>query len=176
MLKINPIQLFLRGIDIVNETVGGKIAWLFLPLAAITAFEVVMRYVFNSPTVWAWDVLKQMSGFLIVMGAGYTLLHKKYVMVDVLVVHFSLRTRAIIDLITGLLFLLTFALLTWKSGEFAWRSLLLRETVSSYWAPPIFVLKMFMPIGNCLLLLQGTAKFIRDFTYVTSKIRENIKD
>ncbi len=175
MSKIDSIYLLLRGIDFVNETVGKTIAFLLLPLTLIVAFEVVMRYVFNSPTVWAWDVDKQIAGFLIVMGAGYTLLHEQFVIIDVLVTRFSLRTKGIINSITGLLFLFTFVFLTWKSGEFAWRSLLIRETTTSYWAPPIYYLKMIMPIWICLLLLQGTAKFIRDITSVTNTLRDKGK-
>lgn len=157
---------FLRSIDLVNNRVGKIFGFAILPLTFCLAFEVVMRYVFNRPTIWAWDVAVQLGGLIVVLGAGFALLHKSHIVIDIVVVRFPLRVRAILDLITSLLFFFAIGILLWKSGEYGWRSFLLRECTSSYWEPPIYPLKMAIPIGIFLLLLQGIAKFIRDLNFV----------
>jgi TRAP-type mannitol/chloroaromatic compound transport system permease small subunit len=48
----------------------------------------------------------------------------------------------------------------------AWESLLLGETEPTSFAPPVYPIKMMIPLGAFLILLQGLAKFIRDLTLV----------
>jgi TRAP-type mannitol/chloroaromatic compound transport system permease small subunit len=47
-------------------------------------------------------------------------------------------------------------------GQFALQSLAYRETLSSAWAPPIYPVKLVIPVAAAMLTLQGLAKFIRD--------------
>jgi TRAP-type mannitol/chloroaromatic compound transport system permease small subunit len=44
----------------------------------------------------------------------------------------------------------------------AWDSFLYRETDPTVFAPPIYPLKMLIPLGALLLLLQGLVKYIGD--------------
>jgi len=125
-----------------------------------------MRYVFNKATIWAWDIVVQIGGFMVIMGAGYTLLHKGHVAMDFIVTSCSFRVQKIIDLFTGLLFFFAVIVLLWTSVQFGWRAFEVKAGVGSYWNPPIYPLKMTMPIGIFLLLLQGLAKFIRDLDSV----------
>jgi len=42
----------------------------------------------------------------------------------------------------------------------------------TFWAPPVYPIKTLIPISALLFLLQGIAKFIRDFKIVISGQRE----
>lgn len=125
--------------------------------------HVITRYVFAKPTIWAWDVNIQLAGLLVILGGGFTLLHRSHIGVDILVVRLSPRKRAILDLITGLLFFMGVGVLLWKTVDASWASFMRREVYTSYLAPPIYPLKLIMIGGVALLLLQGISKFIRDF-------------
>ena len=160
------VEVYLSKIDLINEWVGKTVAYAILPLTLIASLEVVLRYVFDRPTIWAWDVNIQLGALLAIMGAGYTLRHGGHVIVDVAVTRFSLRQRALIDLITTWLFFFACVILVWKSGVEGWDSLMTKEAYSSIWAPPIYPLKMIIPVGAFLLLLQGIAKFARDIVIV----------
>jgi TRAP-type mannitol/chloroaromatic compound transport system permease small subunit len=160
------VEQWLKKIDAINEWVGKTIAFGLIPITLIAMTEVVMRYIFNRPTIWAWDINVQLGGLLIIMGAGYTFLHGQHVIVDIVVERFSIRQRAWIDLVTACLFFLACIVLIRKSSGEAWTSLITRERSSSFWGPPIYPLKMLMPVGAFLLLLQGAAKFIRDLSLV----------
>jgi TRAP-type mannitol/chloroaromatic compound transport system permease small subunit len=164
---LNPqIAAIVKTIDRINDMVGKIVCFGLIPLTLIAMFEVVMRYFFNHPTIWAWDVNRQIAAALGILGAGYALLYDKHPLIDVVVTRFPPQRRALVDLITGLIFLLTFVLLLWKSMQFGWMSFSQREALNSYWAPPIFQIKMLLPVGIFLLLIQGIAKFIRDFFIV----------
>jgi len=163
------MQIFLHWIDKTNEWVGKIAAWLVLPLVLFTVMEVVLRYIFNNPTVWAWDVNIQLMLVFIALGGGYALLYGTHVSVDVIVTRLSLRGRALIDLITGPVFFTAICLLLWQVLLYTLNSVLIREHYTSTWSPPIYPGKVLMAIGILLLLLQGIAKWIRDLMVVLHK-------
>ena len=155
-------ETFCRVVDAINMRAGSIFSLLILAITAITINEVISRYAFNHPWIWSWDINIQLASAFAVFAGGYTLLTKGHVMVDIVVLRASPRTRAIIDLITAVLFLGICVLLIWKGGEAGWRSFVTREAYTSMWEPPIYILKMAIPVAVFLLFLQGIAKFIRD--------------
>ncbi|MBI5967453.1 MAG: TRAP transporter small permease subunit [Deltaproteobacteria bacterium] len=162
------MKSFCRSIDFLNEWVGKISGWLIIPLTLLVIYDVTLRYVFNRPTVWAWDINIQLLGALVVLGGGYTLLHGGHIGVDVLVVQLSSRRRAMVDLITSLFFFFSIGVLLWKAVGEASFSVQIRELYTSVFAPPIYPFKILMVVGILLLLLQGMVKFIRDLITVAS--------
>jgi TRAP-type mannitol/chloroaromatic compound transport system permease small subunit len=159
---------FCRRIDSLNEWVGKISGWLIIPLILLVVYDVTLRYVFNRPTVWAWDINIQLLGALVVLGGGYALRNGAHIGVDVLVNQLSPRKRAIVDLITSVFFFFGVGVLMWKAIGDAWFSVQIRELYTSVFAPPIYPFKILMVGGILLLLLQGVVKFIQDLSTVTS--------
>ena len=112
----------IRIIDKTNEWVGKAVSFLLIPLVLITAYEVVMRYIVQRPTIWSWDLNIQIFAAIIMLGGGYTLLNKSHVVVDVLVVNMDARKRAILDLITSFFFFMGMIVLLAGGWEMAWLS------------------------------------------------------
>jgi len=160
------MKTMLRYIDNVSEWAGKLVAWLILPLVLFTVMEVVLRYVFNSPTVWAWDVNIQLMLVFIALGGAYALLYGTHVSVDILVSKLSQKRKALVDAITGPIFLTAISLMLWKVSLYSLNSVLIMEHYTSTWFPPIYPAKVLMTIGVLLLLLQGIAKWIRDLMTV----------
>lgn len=161
--------MFTRVINRINDRVGKGVSFLLLVLMAIAVFEVIARYVFNKPTIWAWDINIQVCCLIACFGAGYTLLHDGHVKVDILVTGLSPRRRAMVDLITSLLFFLGMGILIWQGWEQGIKAVAIRESLSTVWAPPIYPLKMTLVVAGVLLLLQGAVKFRRDLGIILSK-------
>jgi len=162
------VKSFCRLIDSLNEWVGKISGWLIIPLILLVVFDVTLRYVFNRPTVWAWDINIQLLGALVVLGGGYALLHGAHIGVDALVMRFSPRGRAIVDLFTSGFFFFGIGVLLWKAFGDALFSVQIKELYTSVFAPPIYPFKILMVVGILLLLLQGVVKFIRDLSKVIS--------
>ncbi len=162
----------MRRIDALTERIGRFFSYLFIPLMIFTFLEVVLRYFFNSPTIWAWDTNIQMFGVLIIFGGAYTYLHDGHVRVDLIISRVSQKTRAIMNLITSSLFFFSFSVLLIISCQEAWYSLMMRERVTSIWCPPIYPLKMLIPVAVLLLLLQGVAHVIRNILVIMQPMEE----
>ena len=78
----------------------------------------------------------------------------------------SQKRKALVDAITGPIFLTAISLLLWKVSLYSLNSVLIMEHYTSTWFPPIYPAKVLMTIGVLLLLLQGIAKWIRDLMTV----------
>jgi TRAP-type mannitol/chloroaromatic compound transport system permease small subunit len=148
----------------INLFLGTVLQWTILPISAIVMFEVIARYVFNRPTIWAWDVNVQLLALMATLGGGYVLLNDDHVRVDILVAKFSSRKRAILDSFTGLLTIVALGVLTWHLSEEAITSVKYLEVHWSYWAPPVYPLRVLMAFGSLMLLLQAIAVFLQNIS------------
>lgn len=158
----------IRFIDKTNEWVGKAVSFLLIPLVLITAFEVVMRYIVKRPTIWSWDLNIQIFAAIIMLGGGYALLNKNHVVVDVLVMNMNARKRAILDLMTSIFFFMGMIVLLAGGWEMAWISIKARETMPTIWAPPYYTMKMLIPAGTFLVILQGISELLKNIIIVFS--------
>lgn len=137
-------------------------SFLIIALSLVVGYEVIARYVFSRPTIWAHEASAMIFGTYIIMGGAYTLYLSGHANMDLVYGSISPRRRALLDIITFWFFALFCAVLVWKGGETSWRALKSLEHSGSIWNPPIYPIKVVLPIGAGLLLLQGIAKFVRD--------------
>jgi len=151
-----------RGISLTNEWLGRILAVGMLPMVLLVVFEVVMRYWLRSPTVWGTELLSQLFAGYILLGGGYTLLHRGHVNMDVVYVRLGARTRAVLDVLTAGVVFLYCLMLIWQGGRLALDSLELGRTTGTDWNPPLFPVQALLPIGAFLMLLQALVKFVRD--------------
>ena len=138
-------------------------AWLIIPMVGALVYEVVARYIFNAPTIWAYDVTYILSGSLFMLGAAFALRQGSHVRADFLLSARHPRWQALIDV---LLYLLVYfpavALFFETSFQFAFQSWMQDETFpQSPWMPIIYPLKTVMPATLALLFIQGTAEFLK---------------
>lgn len=152
----------LHFIDLLSEWIGKASAFLVLALSFVIGYEVVARYLFNRPTIWAHELSAMVFGAYIVLGGAYLLSAGRHVNMDLIYGIFSPRKRALIDIITFWFFAIFCVALVWKGGDTAWHSISIREQARTTWSPPLYPIRLVLPIGAFLLLLQGVAKFIRD--------------
>ena len=99
------VKRILRFIGDINEYTGRITSCLILVLAGVLCWEVLVRGVFNAPTIWAHESTGFFFGAYFMVGGAYALRHNAHVNVDIFYRRFKPRTRAIIDLVTSVLFL-----------------------------------------------------------------------
>ena len=167
---MKAIRYFLRYTDFVNAKFGWFVAFLMLPTLVIIMWEIIMRYFFNAPSLWAYEISLFMYGSYIALGAAYTLLVRGHVNVDILWGRLSPRWRSIVDVVTAAFFFLYVGFLLKESLHSTIRAWEVMETTMTHWAPPYYPLRTSLPVACLLLLFQGLAKFIRDLnTAITGK-------
>jgi TRAP-type mannitol/chloroaromatic compound transport system permease small subunit len=165
---VNTLNVILNAVDTINDWVGKVLSLGVLFIFALVLIEVIRRYLLNSPTVWGNELTQLTFGVYTVLSGGYVLRWGGHVNVDILYIRFSTKGRAIVDIITFALFLIFCGMILLYGGSLAWESLARLEHSQSAWNPPLYPVKLMIPTGASLLLLQGTAKLIRDIvTLVT---------
>ena len=167
---MHKMKSVLAFIDTANDRIGKIASFLIVAITLMLVYEVIMRYLFNSPTIWVHEMTQFVYGAHFLLAGGFCLLYGVHVNVDAIYSHFSLRTKAIVDVITASFFFLLCGVLVWEGWKMAWDSLTILEKSHTFWAPPVYPIKTLVPLAAVLLLFQGLAKFIRDLlTAITGK-------
>ena len=166
----------LNTIDNISEWTG-RVAAFLIPLVVLAmSYEVVARYGFNAPTKWSYEVSYFLAGTAMIIGGAYALRHAAHVNVDIAYSRFPLRGKAILDVVSSVLFFAFVGVLVWKGWGFALKSLKFLENSDSLWSPPLYPFKVALFVGACLITLQGLAKLIRDLTMIITGKQEIIKE
>ncbi len=155
-----------KSIDKINEKVGEVLSFFLFGFFLLLLLEVLLRYFFNSPTVWANELSQMLFGAYAILAGGHILRIDGHVNVDIVYSRLSQRKRAILDIVTSVLFFLFSGMLLVYGSEMALDSLSRWEHSESAWNPPLYPLRLAMPLAALLLLLQGIAKLIRDIMLV----------
>jgi len=156
------MQRFCDLIDAINKYISDGLSLLFVPMTLIAMYEVAMRYFFNSPTTWVWDINVQLFCLLVVLGGAHTLKQGGHVIMDIIVNKFQEKTKLIINLCVYIIFFFVMLITIWQVGEFAWSSLVIFERASTIFSPPVYPIKIAILIGVCLFFLQGVSLFLQD--------------
>ena len=88
---------------------------------------------------------------------------------DMIINRFSPRGRAIFDLVTSVCFFLFVGVLLWAGLTRGLYSLEIREMSDSMWRPPVYPVKLLIPVVAFLMLIQGVAKFMDDLSTVIGR-------
>jgi TRAP-type mannitol/chloroaromatic compound transport system permease small subunit len=150
-------------IDELSTWVGKTFGWCILILTFTTSYEVFSRYMFGSPTEWAFDASYILYGTLFMMAGAYTLARNGHVRGDFLYRSWQPRTQAKLDLVLYILFFFPGILALMYSGfgfaKMAW--LMNERSAASPNGPIIWPFKWIIPITGVLMLLQGLVESAR---------------
>lgn len=157
---------FNRAISHLNGLAGEFVAYWSLIAVVVYYYEVMARYVFNSPTNWAHESMFLMFGMQYLLAGGFVLREGAHVRVDVLYMYLSKRGKAIVDLLTSVFFFIFMATLMVTGWTFFMDSYNVSEVSFTEWAIQYWPIKFALPLGAVLLLLQGVALLIKDAAVV----------
>ncbi len=126
---------------------------IVIVMAFITTYEVISRYVFNSPTQWTLDL----SIYLLVWYCYATIAslqqHGRHVKVDLITSHFTERTQFIWDILTNTIFLVLTLLIIYYGSGYFWHSFNTQEYSWAMWRVLIWPVKIAVPFGGILISL-----------------------
>jgi len=164
------LRSIIRTVDTISERLGKILSFLIFGMTAVLVYEVVVRYAFNAPTIWAHETSIFFWGYCGVLAGAYTLKHHAHINVDILYSRLSPRREAILDVVTGFLFLFIIALIIYEGWKMGMVALATHEHSPTPWSPPIAHFKLVLPVGATLLLVQGLANWVRSlYLAVTNK-------
>lgn len=155
-------------IDRLSGALGTVASWLALAMILIGAFNAVARYLgrFTGVDLSSNAYLElqwYLFSLVFLLGGSYALSRDAHVRVDVFYSRLGERSRAWIDLIGGIVFLIPFTIFGfWVSIPSVRNSFAVREVSpdpGGLWRWPI---KAVILVSFALLLLQGIAEVLRN--------------
>lgn len=153
-----------RILETISDWSGRVACWFCLALVLLLTYEVFMRYVLDSPTIFSYEISTMIGVSICALGLAYTHRHHGHVRVDVFWRLLSRRGKALADIIGFLLFFLPVVIvMVWISGDWAVWSITTGEIMTkTYLYPPAWPVRAVMVIGFFMFIPQGVAQFIRD--------------
>jgi TRAP-type mannitol/chloroaromatic compound transport system permease small subunit len=155
------------AIETINVKAGEFVAWWSLIAVFVYYYEVIARFVFNSPTNWVHESMFLMFGMQYMISGAYAYREDQHVRVDVFYSKFSPRGKAIADVISSVFFFIFTITLLWTGWRFAADAVANRETSFTEWGIQYWPVKLTMPIGAALIILQGVSKLVKDILILT---------
>lgn len=141
--------------DRISHFVGIAVAQLFIFAAAITLLEVVLRYVFNAPTSWAFEVVIVISATAWMLSAGYITMRHRHIAITLIHDMVSPRTRWWLDLWALVVGVLALYLLLSDSLQRAIHAVEIVERSGTRFNSPLpMLLRIALASGAAIYLAQ----------------------
>ena len=162
-MKTATLKRLIAAFDNISHSTGEAFSWAIIVLVFGISYEVIMRYLFNSPTSWAFDMSFILYGALFMMAGAYTLSKGEHVRGDFMYQRWSPTTQAKVDLVLYLVFFFPGITAMIVSGfEYGSQSMLISEvSVNSPADVPVWPLKFIIFFAGVTLFLQGLAEVFR---------------
>lgn len=157
------LENIIKVLDSINEWIGRKASWFSLFLVILICADVLMRYLFDFTKIWVIELEIYLFAFLFLFGSGYAFKHEQHVRVDVFYSKLSVKKKAIIDLIGGILFLAPWCIIIiWVGSNYAYFSFLMNEkSPQPGGLPALYILKFGIALGFIFLLLQAISSICK---------------
>lgn len=169
-----------RLIDALSERVGHVVYWLILVSVIVSSGNATVRYIFDVSSNGWLELQWYLFSAVFLLCAGYTLLHNQHVRIDIIISRLSPRGRAWIDLLGTLFFLLPMALIIMV---LSWPVFIESYTRNEFSADAGGLLrwpvKLLIPVGFLLLVLQGLSEIIKRIAFLRGLIpdpAEKVRD
>lgn len=175
---LNSLEGFIAASDAVNEWIGRIVAWLTVGCVLTCFLVVLLRYGFSIGFPWMQELYVWQHAIVFMAGAGFTFLHRGHVNVDIAYTRFSPQTKAWIDILGTVLFLLPWmAVLAWTSSQFVLSSWQILEPSSqTNGMPGLFVLKSMIWVFCGVITLQGLALIARRTLFLAGREEHSPED
>jgi TRAP-type mannitol/chloroaromatic compound transport system permease small subunit len=155
-------ERFAAGIDRFVDAVGRVTAWSSFALALVMGGNVLLRYGFNTGSVWSQELEWHLMSPICLFGMSYALRHGEHVRVDVLFANFSQRGKNFVDFLSSLILMAISVVIIWLSLPYVLQSWWIGEgSANPGGIPARYVLKAIIPVGFTLMFVQGLGHAIR---------------
>lgn len=171
---MTSVKKIFRIVDYMSEY-SGKVCYpLILAISFVVLFEIIIRIVFK-PTLWTFETTQFLFAICCFLPSGLLQKEKSHITVDIFYTRCSPKTKVVLSIITFPFFLLFVGCMVYFGCQFAYSSVLSLESTGSAWDPPIYPVKLMLPVGALLLFLQGIVNIVRDIENVFFNKNEETK-
>ena len=158
---------FSRAVDWLNARVGKYAIWVIFAATVISALNAIVRKLFDTSSNAYLEAQWYLFAWSFLVAAGYTLLHREHVRIDVVNSHLPKTVRVWIDIVGYLLFLTPICVMALylctpqAIGKFVSGEMSGNPGGLIRW--PVW---LALPVGFTLLLLQGWSELIKCIAFL----------
>ncbi len=163
---------FTRVVDWISEKSGVFAAFWTVNAVVFYFFEVVMRYIFNMPTIWVHEASFLLFGMQYLLTGAFAMLHGAHVRVDVVYNLLPVRGRVGMDIFTSMFFFMFCIALIITSWTFFADAYAMDERTMETWGIQYWPVKAMMLLGAVMITLAGVSKLIKDIALFVKLGRE----
>ncbi len=157
-----PVGRILVAIDHFSRFSGLAVGQFYLFCAAITGYEVIARYVFHSPTQWAFEMVMTLCAITWLVSGGYVTLNKRHIAITVLKQYTSQRLQWWLDLFVYCLGFVALYMLTESCLDAAMEAIIRVERAgSAFDSPEPTIVKTILCFGAFLYATQLVVHILR---------------
>lgn len=149
-------------VDAISGWTGEFVSFWSVIAVFVYYYEVLARYVFNSPTNWAHEAMFLTFGMQYLIAGAYALREDAHVRVDVVYLLLPDRVKVITDIVTSVFFFIFTVTLMVTGWIFFTDSFQVLEVSFTEWGIQYYPVKAMMAVGAFFIVLQGLAKLYKD--------------
>ena len=156
----------LNIIDHASLWISRVTMYLVVVIVAAIAYEVVLRYFFRAPTLWANELSLWLGGMSYLFGGLYAMQQRNHIRITALYDVVPPGVKIAFDAVATLC-VVAFAVAVCVGGyPSAWRSLTTWERFGTAWNPPIpAVVKPLILVVTALIAIQAINNFVKELIY-----------
>jgi len=158
------MNILSKIVDGLSELCGVIAGWMFFAVGIFVAYEVFMRYVWISPTVWVDEISRIFQVWATFGATAYVLKYRQHIIIDLTFRNINSFQRRVVETFS-LLVIVGFGLIAAKYGFDLWlKSTLAGHTTDTYLAVPKVYTQSAIWIGFGLLALQALSEIYKVWT------------
>jgi TRAP-type C4-dicarboxylate transport system permease small subunit len=151
-------------IDSLSIAISRVAMFIVAFIVLIMFYEVVMRYVFEKPTLWVNEMSLWTAGMVYLLAGLYVMQQRGHIRIFILYDMVPRSIQRLFDLLSTLFICLFCAAVVWGGWGEARDKLLRWETFGTAWDPPIpATMKPLILITVVLIAIQAVANLIADW-------------
>ena len=139
---------------------------LFITIGFIVSYEVIMRYLFNSPTIWVNEVSRFLQIWATYLALTYSFHKNDFIRITVIYDRLNDKGKKILDFISFIFILIFSSFVVYYGWIIAYDSLKVGRTSSTILDVPSFLTELAIPLCFAFLVLRvilEAIKYIRNF-------------
>ena len=141
---------------------------LFIAIGFIVSYEVIMRYLFNSPTIWVNEVSRFLQIWATYLALTYSLHKQDFIRITVIYDRLNENGKKILDFISFIFILIFSSFVVYYGWIIAYDSLKVGRTSSTILDVPSFLTELAIPLCFAFLVLRVILEVI---TYIRNFVR-----
>jgi TRAP-type mannitol/chloroaromatic compound transport system permease small subunit len=157
------MQKIVSVLDQFSNSLGRVASWFTVAMVLVMTLIVVLRYLFQTGSIAMQESVMYLNALIFALGAAYTLKEQGHVRVDIFYGRLGGRSKAIVDLLGAVLFLLPAAVFViWVSWDYVAVSWRIREgSPEASGLPFVYLLKAGIIVLALLLFVQGISEILK---------------